>query len=269
MKKLLAFMLCAMLMCAAPVVAFAEDGTDEIVTTEEEVPTTEEIVTEGENTAVETVPETELVTEAAPVETEPVTEPVVTEPVVTETVAPDTETAPLTPEQEAQTMSEMIVDWVMASFEEISVIITLILTAFYQIRKHGWLNKSISTLNNNAVVVAEDSRTAIGNALAEVQGVAATVNEYKEMIVILLAEVRQNDEEKKRLETALTQVESYLKTAKLANVELANEVAELLVLANIPMAKKQELYARHLAAVGAITDAENTEVKTDDNGKEE
>ena len=258
MKKLLAFMLCAMLMCAAPVVAFAEDGTDEIVTTAEEVPTTEEIVTEGEITAVETVPETE------PVVYEPITEPL-----VDETVAPDVETEPTTAEEELKTFCDMIVEWALANFEELSVIVSLIAGVYYSIRKHGWLNKAISTLNNNAVVVAEDSRTAIGNALAEVQGVAATVNEYKEMVVALLAEVRQNDEEKKRLEAALMQVESYLKTAKLANVELANEVAELLVLANIPNAKKEELYARHLAAVGAITDAENTEVKTDDNGKEE
>ena len=263
MKKLLAFMLCAMLMCAAPVVAFAEDGTDEIVATAEEVPTTEEIVTEGEITAVETVPETELI---AP---EQVTEPVDTEPVVTETVAPDVETEPTTAEEDLKTFCDKIVEWALENFEELSVIVSLIAGVYYSIRKHGWLNKAISTLNNNAVVVAEDSRTAIGNALAEVHGVAATVNEYKEMVVALLAEVRQNDEEKKRLEAALMQVESYLKTAKLANVELANEVAELLVLANIPNAKKEELYARHLAAVGAITDAENTEVKTDDNGKEE
>ena len=258
MKKLLAFMLCAMLMCAAPVVAFAEDGTDEIVTTEEEVPTTEEIVTDGEITAVETVPETE------PVVYEPITEPV-----VDETAAPDVETEPTTAEEDLKTFCDKIVEWALANFEELSVIVSLIAGIFYSFRKHGWLNKAISTLNNNAVVVAEDSRTAIGNALAEVHGVAATVNEYKEMVVALLAEVRQNDEEKKRLEAALMQVESYLKTAKLANVELANEVAELLVLANIPNAKKEELYARHLAAVGAITDAENTEVKTDDNGKEE
>ena len=258
MKKLLAFMLCAMLMCAAPTVAFAEDVTEENVTTAEEVPTTEEIVTEGEITAVEAVPETE------PVVTEPITEPV-----VTETVEPDVETEPTTATEELKTFCDMIVEWALANFEELSVIVSLIAGVYYSIRKHGWLNKAISTLNNNAVVVAEDSKTAIGNALAEVQGVAATVNEYKEMVVALLAEVRQNDEEKKRLEAALMQVESYLKTAKLANVELANEVAELLVLANIPNAKKEELYARHLAAVGAITDAENTEVKTDDNGKEE
>lgn len=294
MKKLLAFMLCAVLMCAAPTVAFAEDVTDENVTTAEEAPTTEEIVTEDEITAAETMPETEPVTdavtepeaepateavetepvtepvtEAAPVETEPVaTEPVVTEAVVTEPVSTDTEADSVTLE-EIQTYCDKLVEWVLASFEEISVIVTLIAGAYYSFRKHGWLNKAISTLNNNAVVIAEDSKSAISNALAEVKGMAKTVSEYKAMIEAALEEVRKSDEEKKRLEAALNQFESYLKTSKLANIELANEVAELLVLANIPNSKKEELYSRHVAAVGAITEAENAEVKTDDHGKEE
>ena len=171
--------------------------------------------------------------------------------------------------EEIQTYCDKVVEWVLASFEEISVIVTLIAGAYYSFRKHGWLNKAISTLNNNAVVIAEDSKSAINNALAEVKGMAETVSEYKAMIEAALEEVRKSDEEKKRLEAALNQFESYLKTSKLANIELANEVAELLVLANIPNSKKEELYSRHVAAVGAITEAENAEVKTDDHGKEE
>ena len=235
--------------------------------------------TEPATEAVETEPVTEPVTEAAPVETEPVvtepaeTDPVVTEPIVydpldTEPVANDTETESVTLE-EIQTYCDKIVAWALESFEEISVIVTLIAGAYYSFRKHGWLNKAISTLNNNAVVIAEDSKSAINDALAEVKRMAATVSEYKAMIEAALEEVRKSDKEKKRLETALNQVESYLKTSKLANIELANELAELLVLANIPNSKKEELYSRHIAAVGAITEAENTEVKTDDHGKEE
>lgn len=159
--------------------------------------------------------------------------------------------------------TEAIVAWVKDKFEEISVIITLILTIFYQIRKHAVLNKSIGTLNNNAITVAENSKSAIGQSLAEVASVSAAVAEYKEEMTSLLAEIRANDAEKKKLEESLASVEKHLNTAKLANVELANEVAELLVLANIPNAKKNELYARHLAAVRKITDAENTEVNED------
>ena len=92
---------------------------------------------------------------------------------------------------------------------------------------------------------------------------------YKDEIETLLSAFRINSEEKQKLEKALSDVQTFLKTSKLANMELANEVAELLVLANIPNSKKEELYSRHLAAVGAITEAEKLEVTTDDNGQEE
>lgn len=163
--------------------------------------------------------------------------------------------------------TEKIVSYIKQHLEEISVIITLILTTFYQIRKHIVLNNTVATTNNNAVTIAENSLAAIGQALTEVSSVSSVVNGYKDETARMLAEVRANAEEKQKLEQALTEVQAYLKTAKLANVELANEVAELLVLANIPNSKKEELYSRHLAAVGAIADAENavtdTEVKED------
>ena len=225
MKKILAFILCVVLMCAMPIVVFAENEAIE----------------------AETLPV---------VETLPVEEP------TPETEPPDVTLTP-TPEEQAKVTTEKIVAWIYEQLEEISVIITLILTVFYQVRKHKVLNKSIGTLNNNAVTVAESSNTAINKALAEVQGVSAVVNGYKEEISALLTEVRANEEEKQQLKQALTEVTAHLKTAKLANVELANEVAELLVLANIPNSKKEELYSRHLAAVGAIADAEKTEVKED------
>lgn len=158
--------------------------------------------------------------------------------------------------------TDEIVKWVEMHLEEISVIITLIFTLIYQVRKHASLNKSIATCNNNAVSIVENSNSAISTALSRVENVSAVVDKYKDEIVTLLAEIRQTDEEKKKLETALAEVENYLKTAKLANTELANEVAELLVLANIPNSKKEELYSRHRAAVDAIKAAEK-EVKED------
>lgn len=158
--------------------------------------------------------------------------------------------------------TDEIVKWVEMHLEEISVIITLIFTLIYQVRKHASLNKSIATCNNNAVSIVENSNSAISTALSRVENVSAVVDKYKDEIVTLLAEIRQTDDEKKKLETALAEVENYLKTAKLANTELANEVAELLVLANIPNSKKEELYSRHRAAVDAIKAAEK-EVKND------
>ena len=55
-----------------------------------------------------------------------------------------------------------------------------------------------------------------------------------------------------------------METSKAANIELSNEVAELLVLANIPNSKKEELYSRHRAVVDAITTTEVSEVNEDD-----
>lgn len=157
--------------------------------------------------------------------------------------------------------TEDIVEYIKAHFEEISVVITLILTAFYNIRKHRLLNKSISATNLNAIAVAENSDKTIADALYMIQ-------EQKKEFVALLQEYRESEEEKQKLKHTLDEAMTYIKTAKLANVEFSNELAELLVLANIPNSKKDELYARHIAAVNTIAEAEHTEVTTDDGGEE-
>lgn len=161
-----------------------------------------------------------------------------------------------------------IVAYVQAHLEEISVIITMIVTIIYNVRKNTKIDKSVTTLNNNAVTVATDSKEAIDKALASIAETAATVSGYKEEIARLLEEVRQNAEEKQALEKTLADVTAHLKTAKLANVEFANELAELLVLANIPNSVKDELFARHRAAVASIAEAEITEVVDDESAEE-
>ena len=193
MKRFLVFMLCLMLLCVTPVVAYAAEGE---------------------------------------VETE-------------------------------QTMTDTIVAYLQENFEEITVIGTIVLTIFYEIRKHRNLNGSIGTLNNNAITVAQNSAETIKAALAGVEGIADVVNKYKDEIEALLGEIRKSAEEKKALEDTLAHVENFLKTSKLATLELSNEVAELLVLANIPVSKKEELYSRHRAAINAIAEAES-EVTTHD-----
>lgn len=208
MKKIFIIMLCAMLMFALPIVAFANEG--ETVPTEEAVPS-EEIVTE----------------EAS--------------------------------------ITETIVEYVKSHIEEISVIATLLVTILYEIRKHGKLTGSIGTLNNNAIAIAENGATAVKAALTEVADIAKVVEGYKEEFSTLLSEMRHSLEEKQSLETTLSHVETFLKTAKLATLELSNEVAELLVLANIPNSKKDELYARHTKAVHELEVVE--EVMSND-GKE-
>lgn len=164
--------------------------------------------------------------------------------------------------------TEDIEEYIKAHFEEISVIIGLILSAFYNIRKHKLLNRSISATNNNAIAVAENSEHIVADAVNRMEGISAEVLRYKEAFDALMDEYRASAEEKKNLENTLNEAMNYIKTAKLANVEFANELAELLVLANIPNAKKDELYKRHLAAVNAIAEAEKTEVIKNEVGQE-
>lgn len=190
-----------------------------------------------------------------------------TDDIVTEEV--ETESPDIVEDDPNDLSVDMIVDYVQAHVEEISVIVTLILSIFYNVRKHGKLNKTITTLNNNSVAVAENSAISIRTSLDGMEGVVAKVNEYKDAVIQALEEIRRNDAERASLEESLAEVSKYLKATRLANVELANEVAELLVLANIPNSKKDELYARHLAAVNAIAEAERiadevTEVKEND-----
>lgn len=146
-------------------------------------------------------------------------------------------------QSEISEASEKIIDdiisWVKGHVEEISVIITLLLYTFYNIRRFTKMDKSVGTLNNNAITMAGDSEKAISAALI---GIGNVSNE--------LSSIKDN------VDKSLGSIVTHLDTSKMATIELANEVAELLVLANIPNAKKEELYARHRAAVDAITSAE-------------
>lgn len=233
MKKIFAILACVALMCAMPIVAYAEDVSTAPADTEA-------IVTEEQTTVVEDVTETEPVTE-----TEAVTD------------------AP------AELTTEEIVKWVEKHLEEVIVVVSMAVMSVYQAITKLSLNKSVALCNNNAVSVVENSNDVIRYTLSKVEEASASVDRYKEEIVALLTEIRQSDEEKKRLETAFAEVVNYLRTAKLANMELANEVAELLVLANIPNSKKEELYARHRAAVAAIDAVDNAETEvTEDVGEE-
>ena len=162
-------------------------------------------------------------------------------------------------------ITDIIVEYLQENSEEFAVIGTLLGTIFYEVRKHRKLNGSIGTLNNNAITIAERSSETIKTALAEVEGIADVINGYKDEFASLLGEIRKSAEEKQSLETTLNHVETFLKTAKLATLELSNEVAELLVLANIPNSKKEELYSRHTQAVHALEAVEG--VTSDDDSE--
>lgn len=178
----------------------------------------------------------------------------VTDEIVADNSTPGTESG--TEAEISPSVTEKIVAYFQGNLEEISVIGTLIIGMFYEIRKHGKLTGSIGTLNNNAITIANNSSEAIKKALEEVTDIAKVVDSYKGEIASLLAEIRTSAEEKKNLEDTLSNVQTFLKTAKAATIELSNEVADLLVLANIPNSVKDELYARHTKAVHELEAAE-------------
>lgn len=178
------------------------------------------------------------------------------------------ETEPTEAVEQEPTMTDEIVGYIKEHVEEISVIGSIIIYSIYEKKKQKATFNSIATVNNNAVNVATNSQVAIDNSREKMELMASVVVGYKEEIEKLLAAFKVSEENKQKLEETLAQVHNTLKASKLANMELANEVAELLVLANIPNSKKEELYARHLAAVGAIAEAENTEVTNNENGQE-
>lgn len=171
------------------------------------------------------------------------------------------------PAEAEVSMTDSIVNYITSHIEECTVIGTMVLTIIYNVRKNKKTDGVIGTLNNNAVAIAENSAKTVKDALAEVAAIAEVVHNHKEDLSAMLAEIKRNAEEKKKLEDTLANVEKLLEATKLANIEMSNEVAELLVLANIPNAKKEELYARHTKAVRQL-EAVEKEVK-DNEGKED
>lgn len=194
MKKIIVFMLCAMLIFALPVVAYAEEGGS---TTDEQ----NGVVTENLTTENETATEGEI----------------------------------LPPEK---TVTENIAEYVQEKLPEIAILlVSLAMTAFITHLKNK-LTTSMAVMNNNNISVATSSAEAVNKALAKIEELSGAVEE-----------IRKTAEEKEAIEQMLLQVDAHLKTAKLANVEFANELAELLNLANIPNSKKNEMYARHTKSV--------------------
>ena len=105
MKKILAILLCVMLICITPVVAFAEDGSvdsGEISGAETENSTPGEgSTTEGENSGL-----------------------------IDDVNTPD---APADGEAE-KTITEQIKEWIVARLDDIAVVVTLIMTIIYNVR---------------------------------------------------------------------------------------------------------------------------------------
>lgn len=255
MKKIIALIICLMLICV-PLVASAEDYEVGDVFTGE--------VLEGETTPEDETPTEEEI--LPPVETPEETPPVET---------PPTEEAP-TFEEEVQTVTDNIVKWLEDNSALLGLIVTLIGYGIVTFKKLGTVIKSASTMNNNAITIAKNSKNVMDEALTSIQSASGAVTGYDARILALLEAYKTTAEDKARLEKELVEIKNYLKTSTDANIEFANELAELLGLANIPNYKKQEIGSRHLTAVNAIMEAEAKaevamaeieEVKKDDGEK--
>lgn len=246
MKKIIAFMICIVLMCAMPIAVFAEE-TDVLESSpviEETLPETEEVIPE------ETVPE---VDESVP---------------APDTTVPEPDNTPIepTPEQPTITFTDSLAAWFEDNYDWLSIVIAIFVNIIYMGRKlFSPLNKNIGILNNNSIAVAEKGSKAATEAAEALKGATEVINGYGEKMALLLDKIEKNEDEKQKLQQALDNTTNYLKTAKLANKALSDEVAKLLTLANIPVSVKDELYAQHLEAVRAIAEAETTEVKEDVN----
>lgn len=264
MKKILILMLCAILFCAMSLMASADEADiPESTETEETTPGTEEAP------PVEDVPE---------------------EPKVT---LPEKIVNFITTNYDSSAL--------------IGLVITIIAYTIYGIRQYKSLKGNIGVLNNNAVNIAENSTKAIDASFVEVKGIAensiATVNKalgeakdimqaisdgnaaaltetlgkaegiaevvtsFKGVMETFLERIGDIESDKAATREALLEATKTMEACKKASLEEGNIVAELLLLANIPNSKKEEIYARHLSAVNAIADAEKSEVAEND-GKE-
>lgn len=176
---------------------------------------------------------------------------------VTAFAADETPTETTETESEVElTLSQELKQWVEEHWTAIIYVLTFTLSVVYNKLTSKSTKGLVKTLNNNAITIAENGKEYISKALTGVDTASEVVKGYMEKMNEFLEEVRKNAEEKKTLENIIAQVEGYLKTAEAANKEFANELAELLNLANIPNAVKDKLAARHQAAVDALEEQE-------------
>jgi hypothetical protein len=145
---------------------------------------------------------------------------------------------------EEVSITETIIDYVKSHIEEILVIVSIFMSAFINNHYRGNLKSSIGKINNNAITIADNGAAVAEKALVKLEEATIAMRE-----------------ERQHTEGMISNVETFLETTRLATIELANEVAELLVLANIPNSKKDELYARHMKAVQALEEVMSNDGK--------
>ena len=122
----------------------------------------------------------------------------------------------------------------------------------YTIKKNKAMGATIGTLNNNSVTIAKNAEEKLVYAMNAIQTAYKRIEEYGEKIDALLDKISKDAEEKATLEQIVNEVNQRLELFKRADMELADELAELLNLSRLPNSVKDELYARHISAKALI-----------------
>lgn len=262
MKKILvALLLCALLIVMPLSVSAEEIAPNEgEITTEGDNNTPEnETPTEGENSGDEDYEIGDVFEGEIPEETpdevpEETPDETPSDPVPDETPV-ETPTEDIKEKNDVKAITAEIAKWLEDNYEWLSLVITIIGYGILMVRKLSNVRKSMGTINNNAITIANNSKSAIDEARASIESASGKVTSYEERIVALLEAYKNTAEDKVKLENELLEIRKYLETSTQANMEFANELAELLALANIPNYKKEEIGARHLAAKRHIEEA--------------
>jgi hypothetical protein len=152
-------------------------------------------------------------------------------------------------------VSAFILNWVKPHIEEISVIVTLVFYVIASAKDRKNLNKNMGVMNNNTIAIANNSNEKMTEALALMQTSSDSVVSYDERIKKLLESYNNTLEDNRRFREEYVEMKKYLEASTEANIEFANELAELLALANIPNYKKEEIGKRHATNVAAIREA--------------
>lgn len=254
MKKIFALILCLMLFC---ITTFGASATDyeigDVFDGVVEEPSSEEnsgdVVTEGDKE------DNSITTEETPPEESPGDVP-------EEPADKPSEVLPEVPTDEGEeegwkdTLSGALKEWIEPNIEEIGVIVTLFGYGIMLFKRLKTVLNSMGVLNNNAITIAKDSKAGMNNAAEAINAASSAVIGYETQIKALLEAYKIKAEREAMLERELVEIKNYLKTSTDSNIEFANELADLIALANIPIYKKEELGSRHMTAVNALIGAE-------------
>lgn len=166
---------------------------------------------------------------------------------------PETE-SPAEGEISAPTATENIVNYIQTNLEEILVMVGMAFAAVYTKINNGKLGGTLGTLNGNAVSIAKSAADISTKAFSKIEEYAGKIESLEGTVNALLDKLAKSEEEKRKLEEIVGSIESVMRAVKGAAVEASNEVAELILLANLPTSVKDELYSKHLKSIKEIED---------------